>query len=1395
MAQRGSTQVLRSLVNDAKNGSVVAFTEIVRRFQDMVVGYAYSVLGDFHLAEDAAQETFVEAYLDLPSLQRVQAFTGWLRKIAYRRCLRLTRGKEVPTDPMGQRMELVSANPGPEEIMARKELRDVVNEAIRELPQREREVTTLLYINGYSQKEVGDFLEIATGTVRSRLHAARKKLRERMVDMVEETLREQRPSKDEGFLERVTENLPSGTVTFLFTDIEGSTSLWQQYPEAMKTSLARHDEILRGALESNGGYVFKTIGDAFCAAFSTAPDAIDAIIKAQTELGAEEWGEMGAIKIRAALHTGATNERGGDYYGTPVNRAARLLSAGHGGQTLLSIATYELVRDALPDEATLTELGVFRLKDLIRPERVFQLTAPGLITDFPLLKTLDLLPNNLPLQSTPFIGREREVVEVKKLLSRSEVRLLTLTGPGGTGKTRLGLQVAADLLEDYRDGVFFCALTLHTDWTLVVSAIAQALGVRESEGRPIVQSVKEYLCEKNVLIILDNFEQVASAAPQVAELLEASPGLNLLATSRAPLHIRGEYEYPVPPLAIPDLKQKHDLEKTSQFSAVALFIERAQAIKPDFAVTNENAPAVAQICVRLDGLPLAIELAAARIKLFTPQAMLKRLKKPLKFLTGGAIDVSARQQTLRGAVAWSYDLLNDEERMLFRQLGIFAGGWTIEAADAVCAAREDVRLDMFEGLGSLADKNLLRQQPGREGEPRFLMLETIREFALERLTESEERVQIEKRHAEYFLALAEQGGQELRGHEQLSCAKQLEIELDNFRAAMGWAEATGEEELAMGIGSALTTFWCMRGHSSEGYERLERLVESPRVKTKSVARAKALCMLIELGKQSSNMQKLVSFAEESVSIMREIGDQSELALSLFWLGATLKYRAKDVENGTANLKEALAIFRAMNDKWGIALALSEIDGADLDESLALYREIGDRYRMTLVLGSHAWGLWQNGDPEAGSALFQECAAIYDEMGDLISAAQAIDYVARIEASRGNYESAATFIEKGLKNAHAICSTHWMLYGVLWTATVIAAYQDDDGKALAHIEELIEVDKRLALQGVYNTQAAPLYWICDLMAALHLDYSRARSLAEECIETGRGQDDTECIANGFFSLGRTARFQGDEETAGASFASCLELTRGLSGADSGRAMLYYRLARVSLDHGEYAKAGALFEESIELLEKADPVQRMNQVFTGIGMAALYQDDLDAARSWFERAAEHSREKKDRGREIEIQARIGEIEYARGNYQRSLELYRECLPLSRKFQDVENVAWELGSYSRVLAALGDIPSARALLEESIQTFQIRRVKRGIAEGLAGFARLAIIEGNGERAATLFGAAETIHKIVGPRLAVTDHHDREKLLTSLRGMVPEKTYRTSQAEGEAMDDADAVDFALKG
>ncbi|CAA9576383.1 MAG: Transcriptional regulator, AfsR family, partial [uncultured Thermomicrobiales bacterium] len=615
-------------------------------------------------------------------------------------------------------------------------------------------------------------------------------------------------------------DLPTGTVVFLFTDVEGSTARWERDRPTMAAAVDRHLALLRQAVAAHGGVPFKTVGDAVQAAFPSAPRAVAAALDAQRALLAEDWSAVGGLPVRMALHAGEAAPDGrGDYLAPTLNRLARLLSTGHGGQVLLSQAVQQLARGALPEGAALRDLGEHRLRDLLEPERVFQLLHPELPEAFPPLRSLAGRPHNLPMQPTPFLGREREVAEVTGLLRRGEARLLTLAGPGGVGKTHLALAAAAELLDAFPDGAWFVDLAPLADPALVPTAVATALGLREAGGRPPADAAANHLRDKAALLVLDNWEHLLGAAPFVADLLAACPRLAVLATSRAPLRLRGEREHPVGPLALAD--PAADAAALAGSEAVALFVERARAVKPGFALDETNAVAVAGIVRRLDGLPLAIELAAARVRVLAPPALLARLDRALPLLTSGPRDAPARQRTLRDAIAWSHGLLSPDERDLFRRLAVFVGGFTLEATEAVADLGGE--LDALGGLEGLAEDSLLRPAEGPGGEPRFTMLATVREFAREQLEASGEAAVAHGRHAAFFTVLAESAAPELTGPDQGAWLARLEAEHDNLRAALVWAEGH-EPESCLRLAGALWRFWYARGHLAEGLRRLEAAV-------------------------------------------------------------------------------------------------------------------------------------------------------------------------------------------------------------------------------------------------------------------------------------------------------------------------------------------------------------------------------------------------------------------------------------------------------------------------------------------------------------------------------------------------------------------------------------------
>ncbi len=826
--------------------------------------------------------------------------------------------------------------------------------------------------------------------------------------------------------------LPSGTVTFLFTDIEGSTRLLQQLGEKYATLLAEQQQLMREACETHGGSVVGTQGDSFFVAFPRAVDAIYAVVQSQQALATHEWTNGVSVRVRMGLHTGEPQTNALGYVGIDIHRAARIAAAAHGGQVLLSQTTYDLVESELPDGVTLRDLGEHRLKDLRRPKHLYQLVIAGLPSDFPPLESLDVSPNNLPIQLTSFIGRSREIGEVKQLLSKG--RLLTLTGPGGSGKTRLALQAAVEIIKHFHDGVFFVTMAPITDPGLVASTIAQALGITETAGQSIVDSLIDFLQSKSLLLLLDNFEQVISAAPLVAQLLAACRELNILVTSREGLHISGESEYPVPPLALPNLTQLPSLESLSQYAAVELFIQRAQAVKPDFRITNDTAPAVAEICYRLDGLPLAIELAAARIKLLPPNAMLARLEHRLEFLTGGARDMPARQHTLRNAIAWSYDLLNENEQQLFRRLSVFVGGCTVDAVEAV-AGDNPTRFSVLDQLGSLLDKSLLREDEGTNGEPRFLMLEMLREFGLEQLEASDEQETIRHRHANFFLALAEQAVSRLESAEQVQWMNRMEEEHDNLRAALEWTRMTkGTGEICLRLAGALGLFWEVRGYFSEGRERLSAVLSTAAAQGRTTARARLLARAAELAYRQSDYPATRSFAGECLAICRKVGNKQGIASALIKLGNAAT-EVGDYATASGFLEEALAIWRGLEDKHGTARALI----------------------------SFGWAALRAGDYHLANARLEEALTISRELGDTRSMGFELSGLGEVALRQGDYARATRLIEESLKLRRQL-GNKWGVGVSLGTLGWVAMREGDWNRAVARLGESLEVRREIGDKG-------------------------------------------------------------------------------------------------------------------------------------------------------------------------------------------------------------------------------------------------------------------------------------------------------------------------------------------
>ncbi|MDQ3987328.1 MAG: LuxR C-terminal-related transcriptional regulator [Actinomycetota bacterium] len=814
--------------------------------------------------------------------------------------------------------------------------------------------------------------------------------------------------------------VPTGTVTFMLTDIEGSSRQWEMEPVATASTIHDLNSLIDELVARHEGSrpVEQGEGDSAVAAFGRASDAIACALDLQLRMSTVDQLPENSLRVRIGLHTGEAQLRdSGNYFGPSLNRCARVRSVAHGGQTVLSRSTYELIVDRLPEGASLKDLGPHALKDLARPEHIYQLCHPGLDNEFPPLRSLGALPTNLPLQLTTFVGRETEMQELKALLGGS--RMVTLTGSGGCGKTRLSIQVAADLVDGYPDGVWWVDLGPITDPALVPNAVASALGIKEVPLQPLIDTLISYLRDKELMILLDNCEHLVESSAALSHgLLTNCPAITVLSTSREPLGVQGETPWRVPSLDFPDDKSTFNGHTLHRFESVKLFMDRAAKARPNFSTTNENAPAVAQICRRLDGIPLAIELAAARIRVLTPEQIASGLDDRFHMLTGGGRTALPRQRTLEASVDWSFNLLDEDEKGLLARLTVFAGGFTLDAAEEVCSGEEIDKRRVLDLLSNLVDKSLVQVESGATL-ARYRLLESIRYYGMQKLADSGQAQTTRDRHLTFFLGFAESAGPKLLGPDMAGTLETVDAEHDNLRAAMEWAIHSVQPDTALRFVNPLFSFWFVRGHYSEGTSRVQAALSLPA--GRADLRAQGLARGANLASQMGDFSTARAMAEDGVAVAREAGSPLTLSLALYNHGWVTSFS----DPGAARdlTEEALAILRDLDAKFELSRCLTirgivEVQSGELsearrflDESLDLLGDPANGWALqvdSLWLG-HA--LVFQGEFDLADSVVRRGIAASRALGDAVFAGLQLCSLGLLAALRGRYEEARGHLEE------------------------------------------------------------------------------------------------------------------------------------------------------------------------------------------------------------------------------------------------------------------------------------------------------------------------------------------------------------------------------------------------
>ena len=823
-------------------------------------------------------------------------------------------------------------------------------------------------------------------------------------------------------------NIPSGNVTFLFTDIEGSTKLAQKNTELYIPALDKHNKILSEVVQSNKGFVFKTVGDAFCCAFENSNDAVKAALDAQIELSSQDWKDA-EVKVRMGIHSGKAEWSGSDYMGyLTLARSSRIMSAAFGKQILISNDVFENIKDNLSyyseEKTSFRDFGERRLKDLIAPMRIFQVVSDKLQTEFPPIKTLDVRPNNIPVQLTSFIGRDIEIPEIKSSLEKS--RLVTLLGPGGTGKTRLSIQVGADLIDDFPNGVFLIELAPVSDPGWIPETILNSLKIKEEKGKSTTETLTDFLKDKEMLLLIDNCEHLIDECAKLCELLLMKcQKLKIISTSREALNCPGEQIYRVPALAYPDPAMQETAETLSQYASVRLFIERALSVNPEFRVNNNSAPALAEICSRLDGIPLAIELAAARTKVMSVEKINERLDNSFKLLTGGIRTALPRQQTLKALIDWSYDLLSENEKLLLVRLSVFNGNWSLEAAEEICSDGKISDTEILDLMSQLVEKSVIIYDDISE---RYKMLETIRQYGKEKLEVSGESEDLIKRHFRFFKEFAMNNLKDITGKNQIESLRLIETDINNIYKALSEFENLHDKEEGVRLAVALDTFWDIKGDFSSmakwneiSFKYIDQIPDG--------LKADILYTAGMINKNSGKYKIAESLHEECLMLRLAIKDRSKISNSLWAIGEIESIKGNFMK-ARAYYEKCLEIRKEINKKTGITSVINSLSNISLYlneyenarslmlENLDLLRENNEKRPIALTLYNlaiveHHLAGNQPSDYIKANEYLEESLLIFRQLGNNMNIAYCYILYGLIEVNLKNLEKARTLMNDGL----------------------------------------------------------------------------------------------------------------------------------------------------------------------------------------------------------------------------------------------------------------------------------------------------------------------------------------------------------------------------------------------